>query len=40
MQGALEEARRNLDAGRADAANEQLDSAEAFAKRVLKAGGQ
>jgi hypothetical protein len=36
----LGEAQRNLDLGRPDAAREQLDIAEAFARRVLKAGGQ
>jgi len=40
MQAAMEEARRDLDLGRADAAREQIDIAEALAKRVLKAGGQ
>jgi hypothetical protein len=40
MQAAMEEARRDLDLGRARAAREQIDIAEALAKRVLKAGGQ
>lgn len=40
MQGAMEEARRDLDLGQLDAAREQLDIVEAFAKRVLKAGGR
>lgn len=40
MKMAIEDAQRDVDAGQFDSAREELQKADAYANRILKAGGR